>query len=80
MFAVPEKIKGITHPLIADMYLKKDIKNKNVLVISAHSHEEIDDYEDYDSYLIDLLSDLDVLKSKLEEQNNYFDRIEIRTH
>jgi len=80
MFAVPEKIKGITHPLIADMYLKKDIKNKNVLVISAHSHEEIDDHEDYDSYLIDLLSDLDVLKSKLEEQNNYFDRIEIRTH
>lgn len=81
-------VSGISHPLIANMYLKKDFGSsdhnleQNVLVIEAREHNTEDNNEDdcsFDSYLIDLYMDLEELKVKAEEKIGTFDRIDIRT-
>ncbi len=83
MFKTPQNIRGISHPLIADIYLKADTRDreKNILVIEAkkksEAHEE-DNY--YDSHVIDILTDIESLKEQAEQQIGSFDRIDIRTH
>lgn len=78
-------VAGVTHPLIADMYLKKDFShnNENVLVIEARNKRGTDgddaQHESFDSYLIDLLTDLEDLKKQAERQVGGIDRIDIRT-
>lgn len=81
-------VSGITHPLIAEMYIKKgyapyDIGNEipaeDILVIETYAEDQ-DIHTDTDSHLFDLLADLQDLKEKAEQQVGHFDRIDIRTH
>lgn len=80
-------VPGITHPLIAEIYCKKDFgltgQGKEILVIETRQLKEANDnngYADFDSYLIDLLGDLQDLQSQAEEQVGEIDRIDIRVH
>lgn len=78
MLSVSERLRSITHPLIASMYMKKDFSDqKNVLVIET-AFSINDKEETFDSYLIDLLMDLEDLKNKAENCVGTFDRIDIR--
>lgn len=81
-------VSGISHPLVADMYLKKDFGSSNdrqeqdVLVIEARGCDFEDnetEHDAFDSYLIDLLLDLEGLKTQVEEKIGTFDRVDIRT-
>lgn len=76
-------VSGINHPLVADMYLKKDLSHHdaNILVIEAKKKKAAlgeTEHEAFDSYLIDLLIDLENLKEKAEAKVGRFDRIDIR--
>lgn len=87
MNTVPQLIKGVSHPLVADMYLKRDNSDQrryeDVLVIHTTVAEEgmaESEFNSFDSYLIDLLTDLEDLKAHAEKQIGPFDRVDIRTH
>lgn len=88
MKIVPEQVTGIYHPMVREMYLKKDFGNglsnnaQDVLVIEAISRplNEEEDYDTFDSYLLDILSDLEDLKSQAYAKVGHFDRVDIRTH
>ncbi len=77
MFTLPERIKGITHPLIKEMYVKKvlgkNLREENVLVINASTNKsglkEI--------VFQKLIDDLDVIKSKIERKTGQLDRVDI---
>ncbi len=84
MLDLPRKVTGISHPLIADMFLKKDYRNgkraSDVLVIEARKHRLDNEHDAFDTYLIDLLTELPDLKSRVERSVGKFDRIDIREH
>jgi hypothetical protein len=83
MLAVPEQLSAVSHPMIASMYLKKDFGsdgNEDVLVIETNYSKSEEDYESFDSYLMELLIDLNDLKRQAEDKIGRFDRIDIRTH
>ncbi|MCC6598862.1 MAG: hypothetical protein IT559_08735 [Alphaproteobacteria bacterium] len=85
MYNMPHKIEGITHALVSEMYLKREFRDDNtqqdVLVIDARPCENNKNgHGDFDSYLLDLLVDLDDLKSQVERKAGSFDRVDIRTH
>jgi hypothetical protein len=85
MKVIADPIKTITHPYISSMYLKKDFANhhagEDVLVIDAEfPSEEEGTHKSFDSYLIDLLIDLEELKNQAEREVGRFDRVDIRTH
>ncbi len=82
--SLPRQITGIAHPLVADMYLKKDYRRgsqfaEDVLVIEARSRDDEREDENFEDYLLDLLTDLDDLKTQVERQVGSFHRIDIRT-
>jgi hypothetical protein len=83
MLTVPERMKTVTHPMIASMYLKKDYHGtddaEDVLVIKTNYDEYAENYESFDSYLMKLLGDLNDLRTQAEEEVGKFDRIDIRT-
>ncbi|MBU0799390.1 MAG: hypothetical protein KKA05_00150 [Alphaproteobacteria bacterium] len=86
MFPMREEvIKGINHPHIASMYLKRDFSDmespEDVLVIETVEHNT-HDLEMYgrDEYILDLLLDLQGLKSQVERQVGKFSRVDIRCH
>lgn len=85
MNIVPEHVTGISHPMIREIYLKKDfghssLEHEDVLVIETMPHERGADvaHENFDSYLIDILADLDDLKMQAQSKIGHFDRIDIR--
>ncbi len=87
MNTVPQHIRGVSHPLVADMYLKKGNDGRNtsedVLVIQTISKQdgmEEAEFNSFDTYLIDLLTDLEDLKAQAEQQIGAFDRVDIRAH
>lgn len=87
MNIVPEHVTGISHPMIREIYLKKDFGNgslqhEDVLVIETMPHEPSEDaaHESFDSYLIDILADLDDLKTQAQSKVGHFDRVDIRSH
>jgi hypothetical protein len=87
MNTVPQLIKGVSHPLVADMYLKRDNSDQHtpedVLVIHTTVTEDgmaESEFNSFDSYLIDLLTDLEDLKAHAEKQIGSFDRVDIRAH
>lgn len=84
MMNVPQRITGITHPYVHSIYLKKDFGTKerkqDVLVIETIRAKAQADGDSFDSYLIDILTDLKDLKEQAEEQIGHFDRVDIRTH
>lgn len=81
---ISERLKGITHPLVSSVRFKKSVGNdshfENVLVIDTRFPDEDDDIDTFDSYLMDLLQDLEGLKNEAEKQIGKFDRVDIRTH
>lgn len=84
MLNLPQQVKGITHPLVSDIYLKKEFgyghHSENVLVIEARSNDDEEmEFNTFDSYLIDLLTDLEDLKEQAEEKIGKFDRVDIRS-
>ena len=87
MTIVPEHVTGISHPMIREIYLKKDfgngsLKHEDVLVIETKRHTRNDEiaHESFDSYLIDILADLDDLKTQAQSKIGHFDRVDIRSH
>lgn len=79
MFALPEKINAVCHPLIESMYVKHDLNGKDVLIIETNFSQEKTDNELYDSYMTELLFDLENLKDLAEEKAGHIDRVDIRT-
>lgn len=78
-------ISSVVHPLVRSMYMKKDFSHndheENVLVIETNFHQQEDNQHDnYDSYLIDLLIDLQDLKEKAEKEIGAINRVDIRPH
>lgn len=83
MLAVPEQLNAVSHPMVTSMYLKKaygSSGDEDVLVIETNYSKSEEDYESFDSYLMDLLLDLNDLKRQAEDKIGHFDRIDIRTH
>ena len=83
MYTVAEKLKTIRHPLVSSLSLKKDYHDdqaEDVLVIETNFSQADEDYDTFDSYLTDLLLDLEDLKNKAETCVGKFDRVDIRTH
>jgi hypothetical protein len=83
MQTVPERL-SVTHPLVASMYLKKGYGDslhgrEDVLVIKTNFDESEKEYENFDSYLMELLGDLNALREQAEKSVGHFDRIDIRT-
>lgn len=89
MNVVPEYVTGVSHPMIREMYLKKEFVNgslqggQDILVIEMFAEAGADEkeHESFDSHLIDVLADLEDLKAQAESKmGHHFDRVDIRTH
>lgn len=85
MFAVPQPVKSVSHPLIKGMYMKKDFRRRSrdedVLVIETIDIPSNDDKEPtFDYILSGLLMDLEDLKRDIEREVGPFDRVDIRAH
>lgn len=78
------KLAPVTHPLIADMYLKKDFgspstsHHDDVLVIEAKFPVRDGDTRNFNACLSDLLNDLPELQREVEAAVGPFDRVDIR--
>jgi hypothetical protein len=77
-----QRISGITHPLIKDIYLKHGYANDNISSILVI--ETIEDLKGsrtkIGSSYGDLLADLPALQYLVEKQVGHLDEIDIRTH
>ena len=82
MLAIPRRIRGINHPLVNDLYLKTEqtdaTHKQNVLIIETADNSD-DDHKNMESSLLELLTDLDSLKSRVEAKIGSFDRIDIKS-
>lgn len=77
-------VRTVVHPLVRSMYLKKDISSyfqpENVLVIETNFDPQEGVDHDSDSYLMDLLIDLQDLKARAEKEIGAVTRVDIRRH
>jgi hypothetical protein len=84
MLNIPQRVTGITHPHVKEIYLKQeyhaDTREQRVLVIETSDHDDKDNHEMFDSYLIDLLGDLRNLQIQAAGKVGKIDRVDIRTH
>ena len=84
MTAAPtvDMIKTVVHPLVHAMYSKKDYheghEGENILIIETNFNRQ--DISNDDSYLVDLLIDLQDLKDKAEKEIGPVNRVDIRQH
>lgn len=80
IFQTSKPVLGVTHPMIADMYVKKDYKSKhsNILVIQTRAIDEDDAVNAAEQDLTDLLLDLEDIKRKAEDKIGKFDSVCIR--
>ncbi|MAF97078.1 MAG: hypothetical protein CMH26_00415 [Micavibrio sp.] len=80
IFQTSKPVLGVTHPMIADMYVKKDYKSKrsNILVIQTRAIDEDDAVNATEQDLTDLLLDLEDIKRKAEDKIGKFDSVCIR--
>ena len=80
MLAIPRRIKGVTHPLINEMYMKKEIAAendiRNILVITTRKGQK---GVAVNEITTKLLNDLQGLKDKIEQKAGAFDRIDIKS-
>lgn len=83
MLSMQDVLHSVRHPLVASMHMKKEFgphkRPEDILVVTTRFPEDEDDYHTFDSYLMDLLSDLEELKNQVEERIGSFDRVDIRT-
>ncbi|MGB1077459.1 MAG: hypothetical protein ACPG05_04055 [Bdellovibrionales bacterium] len=74
---------SISHPLVRDAYVKKEAKpnhvEQDVLVLEMVDDEHEGDTSSFDSYLLDLLIDLESLKHQVQENGTIFHRVDIMT-
>ena len=71
------------HPLVRSAYMKKDStssREEDVLVLETSYKSEDMEFGGFDSYLCDLVSDLQDLKDQAEQQGGSVDRVDIRMH
>lgn len=70
----------IDHPHVAGMYLKRDYKDgEPVLVIETTPFDDSEtEMNGRDQYILDILADLESLKKKAESRLGRFQRIDIR--
>lgn len=85
MTPVADVIRTVSHPLVRSIYAKKDFStpdpDDNVLVIETNFEQQsMADHDNFDSYLIDLLADLQELKEQAEKEVGTISRVDIRTH
>ena len=84
MLPVPENIKGITHPLVSSICIRKGVgtgnQQEDILVIDTKFPDDEENKDMFDSYLMDLLADLEELKNQAEKKIGKFDRVDIKTH
>lgn len=76
---------GITHPSVRDAYLKTvsnpdHTKFEDVLVLETYHEDGKQELDGFDSYLIELLNDLEDLKNKAEAKVGHIDRVDICHH
>ncbi len=83
MLFVPEMLNAVTHRLASAIYTKQEVDSEsqshNVLVIKTSFPDADDDYEMFDSYLCELLADLEELKRQAEMSVGDIERIDIQT-
>lgn len=77
MLAMPEKITALSHPLIASMYVKHE--GEDILVIETNFSQDKNDHILYDSYMTELLFDLENITQLAEERVGHIDRVDIRS-
>lgn len=84
MLPVPEQLKGISHPLVSSICIRKGLgannQEEDILVIDTRFPDDEKNKYMFDSYLMDLLVDLEELKKQAEQRVGKFDRIDIKTH
>ena len=86
MLRIAEKIKTIHHPAVSDIYLKRefdnDHKETDVLIIQAkldkYDDNEQSEHNAHDSYIIDILTDLNEISARAAAEVGHFDRVDIR--
>lgn len=79
MFAMPEKIQAVCHPLVQSMYVKHEFGGDDVLIIETKFASNSEDTDTYDSYMAELLFDLENLKEIAQERAGNIDRVDIRS-
>lgn len=86
MIQTENKLNAVSHPLVAQMYLKKDFgapfsqHQEDVLVIETNFPVDEADTRSFNACLSDLLSDLPDLQIQAEAKVGPFDRVDIRSH
>ena len=80
-----EIITGITHPQVAAMYVRHEMRDHeqadDVLVIETWPHDECElEMHGRDEYILDLLLDLQDLRTQAEAKAGPVSRIDIRWH
>ena len=84
MKIMPQEISAFAYPGIAAMYKKRDYhidgNAEDVLIIETNFGDK--GYEDrtFDSYMTDLLLDLESIKDQAEERVGHIDRIDIKAY
>lgn len=75
---------SIVHPLVRSAYMKRsethDHRQEDVLVLETYAHDENEELCGFDTYLIELLTDLEDLKSQAEQRVGSIDRVDISRH
>ena len=85
MIPTQNRLDAVSHPLVAQMYLKKDFgapfarHHEDVLVIETNFPVDESDARSFNACLSDLLSDLPSLQTQAEARVGPFDRVDIRT-
>ncbi len=74
----------LSHPLVRDAYLKKELgihmREEDILVLEADIPDDDDKDAGFDCHLVELLSDLQKLKDQAEQKVGSIDRIDIRKY
>lgn len=87
MFSMPEKLTGISHPLVENIYAKKDLEldpagtedAPKTLVIETNfgQNEKVEDQELFDVYMVELLNDLNQLQNASEQKIGFVSHFDI---
>lgn len=80
MLNISRKVSGIVHPLVRDVYLKKDFgyrkRAQDVLVIETAIGNDNESSQKF----YDLLIDLQAIEHQAEQAVGHIDRVDIVTH
>jgi hypothetical protein len=87
MLNFPQHIRSVSHPMVAAMYLKQERRNSapstGVLVIETVEEDAAPVHQQdrsFESYLFELLGDLEDLKNAAEKEVGPIDRVDIKRH